>query len=73
MLLGNSHIEASLGEFLLEIVKPRATAHGSMDGHNFTVQLRLFDQRLCKVLGVGKRRRFGFELLSSLGIKLNDT
>uniref|UniRef100_A0A0A9DP90 Uncharacterized protein n=1 Tax=Arundo donax TaxID=35708 RepID=A0A0A9DP90_ARUDO len=63
VLLRDAHVEAPLREPLLEVVEPRAAAHGGVDRHHLVVHLRLPDQRLGEVLRVQQRRGLRLELL----------
>jgi len=73
VLLRDADVEAPAREAAEEVVEPRAAAHGRVDGHDLAVLLRLGDERLGEVVGVGQRLGRGLELLPGRRIKLGDT
>jgi hypothetical protein len=73
VLLRDPDVEAPAREAAEEVVEPRAAAHGRVDGHDLAVLLRLGDERLGEVVGVGQRLGGGLELLPGRRIKLGDT
>lgn len=49
-LFGNADIKGALGVALLKAIHARAAAHRGMDANDAAVQLRLSNQRICKVV-----------------------
>jgi hypothetical protein len=72
VLLGDPDVEAAVGEAAEEVVKPRAAAHGGVDGDDLAVLLGLGDERLGEVVGVGQRLGRRLELLPRRRVELGD-
>ena len=73
MLFSDTDIEGPLWEKSLEVVQSSTTSHCGMNCHDLVIALSLRDQSIRKVLGVRQIIWSALELISSCGVKLDNT
>ena len=73
MLFSDTDIKGPLWEKFLEVVQSSTTSHGGMNCYNLVIALSFRDQSIRKVLGVRQIICSSLELISSFGIKLDNT